>query len=198
MSRELAEAFPAYVATTGTDIAALEAQICQLVIASAQRALEGGADLSEVSCLTIEDGTVTGVDFRAFVRYRGRMKIAPAFDELTLRSPENMLFCSETVPARHFTAFGQAHSAADGALAEAQQVKLMNPMYYIGEGDTARHYRVRHGAADKDTSLAISALLVNALRAADVDVDYFLPWGVPHSGDYDLPELFAWIDGICR
>ena len=30
------------------------------------------------------------------------------------------------------------------------------------------------------------------------DVDFFLPWGLPHSGDYDLEELFDWIDGICK
>lgn len=24
------------------------------------------------------------------------------------------------------------------------------------------------------------------------------PWGLPYSGDYDLPQLFAWMDGICR
>ena len=30
------------------------------------------------------------------------------------------------------------------------------------------------------------------------EVDYHLPWGLPHSGDYDLDELFEWIDGICK
>jgi len=25
-----------------------------------------------------------------------------------------------------------------------------------------------------------------------------LPWEIPHSGDYDLDELFQWIDGICK
>jgi hypothetical protein len=27
-------------------------------------------------------------------------------------------------------------------------------------------------------------------------VDFKLPWGVPHRGDYDLDELFAWIEAI--
>ena len=27
-----------------------------------------------------------------------------------------------------------------------------------------------------------------------VNVDYDLPWGIPHSGDYDLDELFAWMN----
>ena len=29
------------------------------------------------------------------------------------------------------------------------------------------------------------------------DVDFALPWGIPHSGDYDMEELFSWIDGLC-
>ena len=28
------------------------------------------------------------------------------------------------------------------------------------------------------------------------EVDYHSPWNVPHSGDYDLDELFVWIDRI--
>ncbi|MFM2342002.1 MAG: hypothetical protein RLZZ592_1655, partial [Pseudomonadota bacterium] len=29
-----------------------------------------------------------------------------------------------------------------------------------------------------------------------IDVDLALPWDRPHSGDYDLDELFAWIDRV--
>lgn len=29
-------------------------------------------------------------------------------------------------------------------------------------------------------------------------VDCCLPWGLPHSGNYDLDALFSWIDGLCR
>ena len=54
------------------------------------------------------------------------------------------------------------------------------------------------GEYDRDTSLAISAMLVAKLRAQGCSVDYHVPWGVPHAGDYDLDELFAWIDEICR
>ena len=31
----------------------------------------------------------------------------------------------------------------------------------------------------------------------DCAVDCHSPWDTPHAGDYDLDELFAWIDGIC-
>ncbi|MGZ1155129.1 hypothetical protein ACXO28_05360 [Lactobacillus delbrueckii subsp. bulgaricus] len=30
------------------------------------------------------------------------------------------------------------------------------------------------------------------------EVDFALPWGIPHSGDYDLDDLFAWIDQIIQ
>ena len=76
----------------------------------------------------------------------------------------------------------------------------MNPMNYIDDDQatTARHYRIRHGSVDRDTSLAISAMLTAKLRMSGVNAELQYPWGVPHSGDYDLPELFAWIDSICK
>jgi len=43
----------------------------------------------------------------------------------------------------------------------------------------------------------ISAMLTAKLREAGCEVDYHSPWNTPHAGDYDLDELFAWIDGIC-
>ena len=73
---------------------------------------------------------------------------------------------------------------------------LMNAMNFISNDGCAKHWRIRHGAADRDTSFAISAMLAQCLTAEGKEVDYFLPWGVPHSGDYDLEELFEWIDGI--
>ena len=62
----------------------------------------------------------------------------------------------------------------------------------------AKHWRIRHGAADRDTSFAIPAMLAMKLEGAGCNVDFRMPWGVPHSGDYDLDELFAWIDKICK
>ena len=61
---------------------------------------------------------------------------------------------------------------------------------------TAKHWRIRHGECDRDTSLAISAILTLKLRNNGCDVDYHSPWNVPHAVDYDLDELFCWIDEI--
>ena len=80
------------------------------------------------------------------------------------------------------------------------RVRLMNPMNYVDDERAlkARHYRIRHGAVDRDTSLAISEMLALKLAGAGVDTDIEHPWGIPHAGDYDLDGLFAWIDGICK
>ncbi|MBP2656658.1 MAG: alpha/beta hydrolase, partial [Firmicutes bacterium] len=109
------------------------------------------------------------------------------------------LFGTATVKAQHFTNFGKDHSTAGGSLADASIVKVLNPMNYIGtEGTTTAHYwRIRHGAVDRDTSLAIPVILATTLENKGFDVDFALPWGRPHSGDYDLDELFAWADNIC-
>lgn len=73
----------------------------------------------------------------------------------------------------------------------------MNPLSYVASPGCCEHWRIRHGSYDRDTSLAIPAILALSLANAGKDVDFRYPWGLPHSGDYDLPELFSWIDGLC-
>lgn len=150
--------------------------------------------------LTIENGRVTDMDFEAYVRDITRMKTAPAFDDLGLHSPENDLFGNAGTNCRHFTAYSYEHSTCGGEMAEEQVIRMLNPMHYIEDekAQTARYFRVRHGECDRDTSLAISALLVLKLREHGSLVDYHAPWNIPHAGDYDLEETFAWIDEICR
>ena len=77
-------------------------------------------------------------------------------------------------------------------------IKLMNPLNFIGKADTAKHFRIRHGAIDRDTSLGVPAILALKLQNSGADVDFRVPWGRGHSGDYDLPELFDWMDSICK
>ena len=169
------------------------------VMASAQEALQKGEDLSEVDWLELDGGTVTGIDFSAYVRSITRMKPALAFDSVRMDTPENELFGSAAVNCRHFTEFSRDHSPQKD-MAESRVIRMMNPMEYIGSGEctVAPHWRIRHGEADRDTSLAISAILAAKLRGAGRQVDYKQPWNVPHSGDYDLDELFGWIDGLAR
>jgi hypothetical protein len=170
------------------------------LIASAQRALDAGKDLSTAAWLTFVGGKVTAADFAAYAKFAMRMKVTPAFDGLELTSPENDLFGNETTKARHFTAFGQEHSSVPATLADAAQVRQLNAMAYVGVkgATTAKHWRIRHGAIDRDTSLAIPVILTTAIENAGKSVDFALPWGVGHSGDYDLDELFAWMARIVR
>jgi hypothetical protein len=169
------------------------------VIASAQRALKEGKDLSALTWIAIKDGTVADIDFGKYAAYATRMKTPPAFDDLDLKSPENNLFGTATVDSQHFTEFSKDRSR-DHTLADAAIVKLMNPLNYIGVkgATTARHWRIRHGAVDRDTSLAVPVLLATRLQNSGAQVDLVLPWGQGHGGNYDLDELFAWIDQVCK
>jgi len=212
ISEQLRALFPAYVnrlqlkAPDGSPLT-LDANgdgpfkdyVKSFLIASAQKALDGGKLLSEYKWITIEGGKVKDLDFAQYVRFIGRMKPAPAFDDLELMTPETALFGSETTPARHFTPFAKEHSS-DKSIAEPSVIRMMNPMHYIGSPGTrtSLFWRIRHGAADSDTSFAIPVLLATRLRNAGAKVDFALPWAVGHARDYDLSELFAWIDEICR
>lgn len=211
LSAQLAEQFPDYLNSLqlkaedgrlllldqdkkGSFCALLE----QLVAASAQKELEKGRDLSGCKWLKIENSRVTAVDLGACIRYRTRMKAAPAFDSTAMNTPENELFGTKRIRSRHFTRFGFEHSEVTGEMAQALQIKMMNPMYYIGDEQAikAEHYRIRHGSVDTDTSLAIPALLHTKLRNEGIDSDLAFPWEIPHAGDYDLDDLFSWIDRI--
>ena len=128
------------------------------------------------------------------------MKTPPAFDALDLSSGENDLFGSANIQAQHFTAYASANSAKQASTANPAIVKLMNPMNYISnsKAGTAKYWRIRHGTADRDTSLAISAILATKLKNTGKVVDYAFPWARTHSGDYDLDELFAWVDKVSQ
>ncbi len=62
----------------------------------------------------------------------------------------------------------------------------------------SKKWRIRHGSIDADTSIAISVILATKLANNGYSVDYEIPWDVPHSGDYDLEELFNWIGKISK
>ena len=81
-----------------------------------------------------------------------------------------------------------------------ENVRLMNPMNFIGDGatDVAPHWYIRHGARDRDTSFPVPINLALKLQNAGKDVNFLLAWNRPHSGDYALDELFEWINGIVK
>lgn len=119
---------------------------------------------------------------------------------LTLECCENEEFGDENVFARHFTEFSMKHSKVKAEMADKEKIKLLNPIPFIENGncDVAKNWRIRHGAFDRDTSLAIPVILATLLQNKGYQVDFCLPWGLPHSGDYDLKELFEWIDCLAK
>ncbi|MBQ7704415.1 MAG: alpha/beta hydrolase [Selenomonadaceae bacterium] len=167
-------------------------------IESAQDALNRGTDLSGVTWVKIKGAKVVDVDLKKYPAAATRMKAAPAFDKMDLSSAENDEFGTVENSPRHFSEIIQKNYG--GAMADSDTIYIMNPMNFIGRADVkvAPHFRIRHGAVDRDTALAVPAMLALKLQNSGVDVDFFSPWGRGHSGDYDLDLLFDWIDSICR
>lgn len=48
----------------------------------------------------------------------------------------------------------------------------------------------------EDTAFSVSINLATKLQNSGKDVSFKLPWNRPHSGDYALNELFAWLAEI--
>ncbi len=203
LSALLRKAFPDYLNRTAPHGLSMDEDgngsftehIKNLILASAKIAMQSGAEIPSESGVDPQTGTV---DFQKYCNYITRMKAPCAFDDPEMHTYENDLFGSETIRKRHFTQFGLEHSTCGGECASDEPVYLMNVMNFIKNEGCVQHWRIRHGAADRDTSFAIPVLLAECLRDAGKTVDFHLPWGVPHSGDYDLPELFGWIDSIAR
>ena len=163
---------------------------------SSQHALDSGIALPK--WIPVQDGVVTNLPWDTYVAYATRKKTSPAFDDPRGKTPENQVFGTKTILRQHFTAFGVAHDQAGIPAAEPDIVALLNPMNHIGApgATTATHWRIRHGTIDRDTSLPIPILLAAALKDQGCQVNLALPWDTPHSGNYDLPDLFTWIDQI--
>ena len=216
VSDELKAQFPAYVNSLGLKNAQGEPltlnadgsgsfrdYVAAFVAAAANAELQKGTDPAALQAenpwLTIDGKRVKNVDFAAYAKAMGRQKTPPAFDALDLSSGENQLFGDANQDTRHFTAYSAANSAIKGAGSAGRvAVKKMNPLSYISEKTVPQHWRIRVGTKDRDTSHAIAAILAAKLQNSGKNVDMAMPWGVPHSGDYDLDELFAWMDGIVK
>ena len=199
LSAQLRSSFPSYLNSAAPEGLSLDENGCgsfrerieALIVSSAEKAAAEGREIPADCGIDLSERTA---DLSAYSAYITRMKAPCAFDNPDMYTPENELFGTESVNKRHFTEFGAGFG---GECAPAETVFLMNAMNFLGNNGCASHWRIRHGAADRDTSFAVPVLLAEKLKQAGKNVDLFLPWGVPHSGDYDLDELFRWIDDIC-
>ena len=213
VSRSLKELFPAYVNSlelkddAGNPLTLdkngngpFREYIKGIYMASAQKALDGGTDLSKMDWLTIKNGKVTDMDLARYAAFATRLKAAPAFDKLDGSSGENDEFATSSNEPRHFSSFGYANRTDKNPMAPAEIIKLLSPLEYIGREPVtlAAHWRIRHGSVDRDTAMPVPAILALKLQEQGKDVDFAAAWGKGHAGDYDLDELFAWIDSICK
>ena len=154
---------------------------------------------------------VTDIDLDKYLSYVASvtpLKTPPAFDQygvlIDTPTPENNVFGnSEGTPA-NFTDFSLRHrlhnSSATLDKDMVHRVFIMNPMNFISENSTsvAPHWFIRHGAKDRDTSFLVPINLATKLKNSGFDVNFFIPWNRPHSGDYNLDDLFNWIDNVTR
>ena len=169
------------------------------IIESGNKELSKGTDLSQFKFLTIKNNVITDVNFEEYAKNIGRLKAPGAFDAMDLSTGENNLFGDADTDNKHFTEFMMNYNEAEKSeMAEKEVVKMMNPMNYIGNksASTAKYWRIRHGEADRDTSLAIPVILALKLENSGKDVDFSAPWAQGHGGDYDLDELFEWMEKV--
>jgi hypothetical protein len=130
------------------------------------------------------------------------LKTAPAFDTQGVAggraSGENEEFGDKSGSKVNFTDYSAAKTGSVLTDEIRENVRLMNPMNFIGDDvtDVAPHWYIRHGARDRDTSFPVPINLALKLQNAGKDVNFLLAWNRPHSGDYALDELFEWINGI--
>lgn len=211
LSNELKKLFPAYLnqlklKNKNGEILFLDKDgngnfkvyLSNLIKISINKALENGIDFNDKKFVKIENGKVISLDWNEYIHSENRMKSPPAFDALNLSSGENNLFGTEEIDNQHFTTF--SYERGNGSMANKKIVSMMNPMNYIAinKKGIANYWRIRHGASDRDTALAIPAILALQLENSGKNVDFFVPWGQGHGGDYDLDELFNWIDSIVK
>lgn len=150
---------------------------------------------------------ITGLDMNKYLNYvvsTQALKGVPAFDSqiegINNASGENEEFGDWTGSSVNFTDFTAQKNNITVSDDVRMNVKLMNPMSFIGDDNTtiAPHWYIRHGARDRDTSFPVPVNFATKLQNAGKDVNFLLAWNRPHSGDYALDELFEWIANICR
>ena len=145
---------------------------------------------------------ITDLDMQKYLNYvvsTQPLKGVPAFDSLiegiNNASGENEEFGDWTGSSVNFTDYTAQKNGTTLTDAIRQNVRLLNPMSFIGDGKTtvAPHWYIRHGARDRDTAFPIPVNFATKLQNAGKDVNFLLAWNRPHSGDYALDELFQWI-----
>ena len=175
------------------------------IIDAANKAKSNGTDLSRYSFLVLDKttGMVKDIDWDAYNSFTSRSKTPGAFDSRSNDSGENSLFGTSTSDTNHFTITAALHDTTPNNnvyVENAKIVTMMNPMNYLGSpsATNAKYYRIRYGTADSNTSVAIPLIVGTRAQNLGYSVDMATPFGVDHAGDYDLQDLFNWMDSIVK
>ena len=177
----------------------------EFIVASANKAQAKGTDLSKHTYLVRDNktGTIKDINWEAYNQFVSRSKAPGAFDSRSNDSGENNLFGTSATDNNHFTITAALHDTTpnqDVYVENAKIVTMMNPMNYLGSpaATNAQFYRIRYGTADSNTSVAIPLIVGTRAQNLGYKVDMATPFDVNHSGDYDLDELFNWMDNIVK
>ena len=175
------------------------------IIDAANKAQAKGTDLSKHTYLVRDNktGTIKDINWEAYNQFVSRSKAPGAFDSRSNDSGENNLFGTSTTDNNHFTITAALHDTTSNPetyVQNAKVVTMMNPMNYLGSpaATNAQFYRIRYGTADSNTSVAIPLIVGTRAQNLGYKVDMATPFDVDHSGDYDLDELFNWMDNIVK
>ena len=182
-----------------------KAYVKAFIIDAINKAQANGTDVSKHTYVIRDSktGAIKDINWEAYNRFVSRSKAPGAFDSRSNDSGENNLFGTSTSDNNHFTITAALHdttSNQDVYVENAKIVTMMNPMNYLGSpaATNARYYRIRYGTADSNTSMAIPLIVGTRAQNLGYRVDMATPFNVDHSGDYDLEELFNWMDSIVK
>ena len=177
----------------------------EFIVAAANKAAAQCTDLSKHTYLVRDNktGAIKDINWEAYNHFVSRSKAPGAFDSRANDTGENNLFGTSTTDNNHFTITAALHDSTanqDVYVENAKIVTMMNPMNYLGSpaATNARFYRIRYGTADSNTSVAIPLIVGTRAQNLGYRVDMATPFDVDHSGDYDLEELFNWMDNIVK
>lgn len=152
-----------------------------------------------------EKATFTWADFLTHVG--ARTKDAPAFDLFsfptdttdTMTGDINNEFGEGTERYRHFTLYSLRKDKGSSARLASdipEKLRLMNPMYHLVDQlnpSRSKHWWIRLGSADSDTSLTVSANLAAAAHQVGDEVSHLYYWDAGHGANEDAGDFIAWV-----
>ncbi|MPY56156.1 subtype B tannase [Streptomyces spongiae] len=142
--------------------------------------------------------TFSWADFLTHVG--ARKKTVPAFDAFDLSAGENNEFGAGTTESRHFTAYS-AKNDSTGLNSKRvasdipEKLNLLNPMFHLERRNPGRskHWWIRLGTNDTDTSHVVSANLAAAAKGLGDEVNHLYYWDQGHGANTDPGDFITWI-----